>query len=150
MKRAKSYTGALIFVHFFLLLCLTVQIQGQGDSLRFPESRSYSPGKLWLRWDHGERTGFIRGFILGYGDGYQGACRASESNNASQGIPKGFDPCLQQRHLFGKDVRFYEQFITDFYNRYTMDRDVPLRVLLLQADERNPDQVHQWLTKRSD
>jgi hypothetical protein len=133
------------------LFCLVLPAYGQAGSLRFPESRSYSPGKVWLGWNSNERTGFVRGFIVGHGEGYQSGCRGAETNSTdSKASDNEFDPCLQQRHLFRREVPFYEQFITDFYNRYSMDRDVPVRVLLLQADEKTPSEVHQWLSKKSD
>ena len=138
-------------VSFCILLCLVPPTYGQTGSLRFPESRSYSPGQAWLGWASAERTGFVRGFIIGHGDGYGSGCRAAETDNTdSRMVGIELDPCLQREHLFRKDVPFYERFITDFYNRYAMDRDVPLRVLLLQADEKTPDEVHQWLAKKSD
>src|SRR5689334_20097925 len=42
---------------------------GQAARARYPESRSYSPGSLWLAWTSAERIGFVRGFIVGHGDG---------------------------------------------------------------------------------
>jgi hypothetical protein len=116
--------------------------------VRFPESRSYSPGKIWLGWSLSERTGFVRGFIVGHEEGYRQACTASGANNRATTSTTGLDPCLEKRHLFKKDLSYYEQFVTDFYNRYTEDCDVPLRVLLLQADERTPNEVHEWLAKK--
>jgi hypothetical protein len=147
MKRS----GVCANVIFCSLLCLLLPAYGQVGRLRFPESRSYSPGQVWLGWSSAERTGFVRGFIMGHGDGYQSGCRAAETNSTeSKMAANEFDPCLQQRHLFRKEAPIYEHFITDFYNRYPMDRDVPVRVLLVQADEKTPDQVHQWLAKKSD
>lgn len=147
MKRVMFWANAVVY----LLLGMALQAQEQAGSARFPESRSYSPGEIWLGWTSDERTGFVRGFITGHGDGYQSGCRAAETNSADSGSASGdFDSCLQQRHLFRKEVQFYQQFITSFYNRYAMDRDVPVRVLLLQADEKTPEEVHQWLTKKSE
>jgi hypothetical protein len=135
-----------------MILCSVLRVAspvyGQASPLRFPESRSYSPGKVWLGWSPLERTGFVRGFILGHSDGYQSGCREAEIDSTdSRAAGNGLDPCLQQRHLFRKEARFYEHFVTDFYNRYPADRDVPTRVLLLQADDKTPDEVHQWLAK---
>jgi hypothetical protein len=143
--------GVWTSIVFCLLFCFIFLAYGQDGPLRFPESRSYSPGKVWLEWTSAERTGFVKGFIVGHGDGYQSGCRIAETDRI--GSPKKaddeFDPCLQQRHLFRKEIPFYENYITSFYNRYSLDRDVPLRVLLLQADEKNPEEVHQWLAKKS-
>ena len=50
--------------------------------------------------------------------------------------------------MIDDNAQFYEQFITDFYSRYTMDRDVPVRVLLQQADEKTPEELHQWLSQK--
>lgn len=138
-------------VAFFLPLYFVFSAYGQEGSLRFPESRSYSPGQVWLEWTSAERIGFVRGFIVGHGNGYQSGCRIAETNRtSSKKADNGFDPCLQQRHLFRREAPFYEQFITDFYNRYSMDRDVPIRILLLHADEKTADEVHHWLAKKSD
>lgn len=133
-----------------LLLCLPCYVESQAGSpsVRFPESRSYSPGRIWLEWSPSERTGFVRGFIVGHEEGYRQACTASVTNNRVTASTTGFDPCLEKRHLFKKDLSYYEQFVTDFYNRYTEDRDVPLRILLSQADERTPNEVHEWLAKK--
>lgn len=134
---------------FCSLFCLVLPVYGQAGSLRFPESRSYSPGKVWLGWSPAERTGFVRGFIIGHGDGYESGCRSAETNGSrSQVAANQLDPCLQHRHLFRKDAAFYEHFITEFYSRYAMDRDVPVRVLVLQADDKTPDEVHEWLAKK--
>lgn len=131
------------------LIFLIVVADGQTRPLRFPESRSISPGKIWLGWSLAERTGFVKGFIVGHGDGFMHGCQVAEINGAESRIaPNEFDPCLKRQHLFGKQILFYEQFITNFYRRYSMDRDVPVRALLLQADEKTPDEVHQWLVKK--
>ena len=146
MKRS----GICASIVFFLATCICSAC-GQEGSLRFPESRSYSPGQVWLEWTSAERIGFVKGFIVGHGDGYQSGCRATETNRtSSKKAGSGSDSCLQQRHLFRKEAPFYEQFITDFFNRYSMDRDVPVRILLLQADEKSPDEIHQWLAKKAD
>lgn len=145
MKRLSVWAG----MFSSLLVCLVSLTYGQERPLRFPESRSYSPGQVWLEWTPAERTGFVKGFIVGHGEGYQSGCRIAGANSiGSRKTSNELDPCLQQRHLFRKEAPFYERFITDFYNRYSMDRDVPVRVLLLQADEKTPDDVHQWLAKK--
>ncbi|HEX4921861.1 MAG TPA: hypothetical protein VFV92_14120 [Candidatus Bathyarchaeia archaeon] len=145
MKRPSVWAGTFSS----LLVSFTFLAYGQERPLRFPESRSYSPGQVWLEWTPAERTGFVKGFIVGHGEGYQSGCRVAEANSInSRKTSDELDPCLQQRHLFRKEAPFYEQFITDFYNRYSMDRDVPVRILLLQADEKTPDDVHQWLAKK--
>ena len=146
MNRQKPY--ACFSVVF--LLCLAWQVEGQAShsTARFPESRSYSPGKMWLEWTPPERIGFVRGFVVGHEEGYRKACTTSQERNRAAAPITGFDPCLEKRHLFKKELPYYEHFITDFYNRYAEDRDVPLRVLLLQADERAPNQVHEWLAKK--
>ena len=143
MKRGRGWASIVTC----LLLCSILPVSGQESSLRFPESRSYSPGKLWLEWSSGERVGFVKGFIIGHAEGYKSGCRTADTGD-SRRVGRGFDPCLQQRHLFQKDAQYYEQLITDFYNRYAMDRDVPVRVLLQQVNEKTPDEVHQWLAQK--
>jgi hypothetical protein len=131
-----------------LLLCVTLQVDGQSGSktARFPETRSYSPGDMWLSWSPSERTGFVRGFIVGQNDGFRAACAISiDANTTSASVNQGIDPCLEKLHVFKKDLSDYGQFITDFYNKHSEDKDVPLRILLLQADQRTPEEVHQWL-----
>lgn len=146
MNRGESCACLLLV----LLLCLASHVEGQAVSpppARFPESRSFSPGKTWLAWSPSERSGFVRGFIVGHEEGYRQACTISEAGSRAT-LPTGFDPCLEKRHLFKRDLSHYEQFITDFYRQYAEDRDVPLQVLLLQADERTPKEVHDWLAKK--
>ena len=146
MNRLSVWAGVV-----FCLFLFVFPAYAQEGELRFPESRSYSPGKVWLEWTSAERMGFVKGFIVGHSEGYQSACRVAEANNVvSKKTDSEFDPCLQKRHLFRREPPSYEQFVTDFYNRYPMDRDVPLRILLLQADEKSPEEVHQWLDRKSE
>jgi hypothetical protein len=136
---------------FCSLLYLGVPVCGQAGALRFPESRSYSPGKVWLGWSFAARTGFVRGFIVGHTDGYRSGCRAVDTKSSTASMAQSaVDGCLQQQHLFRKTVSFYQEFITAFYTRYSTDRDVPFRILLGHADEKTPEQVHQWLTVKAD
>jgi hypothetical protein len=132
-----------------MLFCVVSPAHGQAGPARFPESRSYSPGKLWLQWTPSERTGFVRGFIVGHGDGYRQACNVSTAISPTPTKAEDFDPCLKKQHLFERDLAYYEKFITDFYTQYSRDQDVPLRVLLLQADQRTIQEVHEWLSKTS-
>jgi hypothetical protein len=134
------------------LIAMTVSmvslVYAQGGALRFPESRSYSPGKVWLGWSSAERTGFVRGFIIGENDGFRRACAISQASELRQAT--GDDPCLKEQHLFHKDLPYYEKFVTDFYNEYSTDRDVPVRVLVVSADDKTPAQVHQWLAAKGE
>ncbi len=144
-------SGICASIAIFLPLFFSFSTYAQEGSLRFPESRSYSPGQVWLEWTAAERIVFVRGFIVGHGDGYQSGCRNAETGRTtSKKAEDRSESCSQKRHLFRKQASFYEQFITDFFSRYTMDRNVPVRILLLQADEKTPDEVHQWLAKKSD
>jgi hypothetical protein len=133
-----------------LLFGLVQLTQGQTGNLRFPESRSFSPGKLWLEWKQAERTGFVRGFIVGHGNGYDSGCITASSDSKDSCPEADSVTCVQKQHLFRKDVPFYEKFVTDFYSRYPEDRDVPMRILILQADDKSPDEVHQWLAEKSE
>jgi hypothetical protein len=141
-----------VYFALILLLCVGLKLDAQSGSqtARFPESRSYSPGHMWLKWSPSERTGFVRGFIVGRDDGFREACMISaDANNAAISVNGGFGSCLERLHLFKKDLSYYVQFITDFYNQHSEDRDVPLRILLPQADQRTPEVVHQWLGKQN-
>jgi len=145
-----SRVGLYLRLIPIFLLCVSLQADAQSGSqtARFPESRSYSPGDMWLNWSPSERTGFIRGFIVGHNDGFRAACAISiDANNASTNVNQGFDPCLEKLHLFKKELPFYAQAISDFYKQHSEDKDVPLRILLLQLDQRTPEEVHQWLKK---
>lgn len=146
MNRLDSYARLSVF----LLVCIAWPMEAQTGppSVRFPESRSYSPGTMWLEWSASERTGFIRGFIVGHEDGYRQACTVAESGKQPASATTGFDPCLEKRHLFRQDVSHYKHYITDFYKQYPEDRDVPVRILLMQADQKTPKEVHQWLAKK--
>lgn len=86
-----------VFLLVLLALCLTWRVEGQtgNPSARFPESRSYSPGKAWLEWNSSERTGFVRGFIVGHEEGYRQACTASQADNHVTTSTTGFDPVLR-------------------------------------------------------
>ena len=148
MNRPKVCACLLVL----LVLCLTWRVEGQtsNPSARFPESRSYSPGKMWLEWNSSERIGFIRGFIVGDDDGYRRACNVATTNESQSSVATGVGPCLEKRPLFKKDIGYYEKFVTDYYTRYSEDRDAPVRVILLQADQKTPEEVHQWLAKKSE
>jgi hypothetical protein len=138
-----------LYLLLTILLCAVSQLHAQAGGLRFPESRSYSPGKLWLEWSPSERTGFVRGFIVGHDDGYRQACAISKAVGPHPSVAGVLDPCLKELHLFHNDLPYYAKFVTDFYTTYSEDRDVPLRILLLQADQKTPEQVHQWLATGS-
>jgi len=133
-----------------MLFCAVSHLHGQAGSARFPESRSYSPGKLWLEWTPAERTGFVRGFVVGHEDGYRQACNVSAAASPHADATTDFDPCLRKRHLFERELSYYEKFVTEFYTRYSQDRDVPVRVLLLQADQKTPEEVHGWLARKAE
>jgi hypothetical protein len=103
-----------------------------------------------LEWTPSERKGFVRGFIVGHGDGYRQACNESEAASPHTTAAGEFDPCLKKQHLFERDLSYYEKFVSDFYSRYPRDRDVPVRVLLLQADQKTPQEVAEWLAKKDE
>jgi hypothetical protein len=73
----------------------------------------------------------------------------SAVNSPNSGRTGDFDPCLKEQHLFQRDLSCYEKFVTDFYTRYPQDEDVPVRVLLLQADQKTIQEVHEWLAKKN-
>jgi hypothetical protein len=148
MNRMKFYARLVPM----LLLCVNMRLDGQSGSKtsRFPETRSYSPGDMWLSWSPSERTGFVRGFIVGQNDGFRAACTISiEANTDSTIVNQGSDACLEKLHLFKKELSDYSRFITDFYDKHSEDKDVPLRILLVEADQRTPEEVHQWLRKET-
>jgi len=89
-----------------MLLCTVSQLNAQAGGLRFPESRSYSPGKLWLEWSPSERAGFVRGFIVGHDDGYRRACALTRAGSPHTGAASDVDPCLKEQHLFHKDLPY--------------------------------------------
>jgi len=138
-----------VYLLLAMLLCTVSQLHAQAGTLRYPESRSYSPGKLWLEWNSSERTGFVRGFMVGDDDGYRRACAITSASSPHTDVANDVDSCLKEQHLFHKDIPYYEKFVTDFYTTYKEDRDVPARVVLLQADQKAPEEVHRSLATRS-
>ena len=133
------------FITLALVLCLSRQASGQSEShtARFPESRSIEPGKIWLHWSQSERRGSVKGFLIAYREAYRQSCVASA-------IDSGTDDtlCLARQQVFRREVAYYQSFVTEFYTRYPEDRDVPMRMLLMSADDRTQSEIHESLSKK--
>jgi hypothetical protein len=125
----------------------------QERASRFPDSRGSFQGDLWMGWNHSQRDMFIRGFLVGHHEGFRRGCgtavdvvkpitRPAES---PEDTPIG--RCLAGEQVFRKEASYYEDFVTGFYTEHPEDRDLPLRILLEDSEEKTPGQVHEWVNK---
>jgi hypothetical protein len=100
-----------------------------------------------MSWNHVQRDMFIRGFLVGHREGFRRACIATIDLVKSTGKPdaNGTSSCFASEQFFRKEVSYYENFVTDFYTKYPEDRDLPLRILIEDSEEKTPEQVHEWM-----
>jgi hypothetical protein len=116
---------------------------------RFPDSRFVPEGDVWMSWNHSQRDMFVRGYIAGHREGYRLACRtALKVMKPLETISESpFSQCMAGGQGFRKEISHYEKFLTEFYSKYPGDRDVPLRILLAEAEDKTLEQVHEWVSK---
>jgi len=126
-------------------------------STRFPETRSVSEAKAWLRWSESERVAFVRGYFIAYGRGVEHGCRlvpeVSQPSVRDQACANEMVhlPSPVQPIFLDEEVTRYASAITRFYETYPEDDDVPIPYLIeaLRFEEESPAQIHNLLTART-
>jgi len=112
---------------------------------RFVESKGRLQGEIWLGWGSNARVQFVRGFLTGYDDGWQGAC--GNGVTGLTGDRERLESCQGAAHPFHRvSDAYYVNFLTHFYLSYPEDRDIPMRMLIHFADEKTAEQVHEWVS----
>jgi hypothetical protein len=136
-------------------MCVVVgDAGGQEHASRFPESRGGFEGDLWMNWNNTQRNMFIRGFLVGHHEGFRRGCGTAVV--VTKPDTKGAGPeetpigrCLAGEQIFRREASYYEEFVTRFYTKYPEDRDLPLRTLIEDSEEKTPEQIHEWVSKAS-
>ena len=124
--------------------------QASSGTVHFPSARTVKDGDLWIGWDKVQRLAFINGYIQGNRDGHQKGCGTAEQIVAGGVVSKVMNElvthCLKSE-AFTKSPDNYAESITNFYQEYPQEREVPIRVLFqLMSDEsgKTPEQMHAW------
>ena len=138
---------------FVSLVCVgsPPKARPSSQTTRFPSARTQKDGEQWLLWDALERKGFISGYLSGYKSGHNEGCGQAITYLVSQApASKGPDPrafCENAQLAFSEDKAHYIKTITEFYNTYANDREIPLPMmmwLLSDQQNKNPTQIHEW------
>lgn len=89
---------------------------------------------MWLDWTPNERHSFVLGYIWAYHEGFHSGCREYFDSNPPKVIEdlqrSPLQKCMLRELRYSRPVRFYETKITQFYNQFPGDSDVPLARLL--------------------
>ncbi len=123
-----------------------------GSAVHFPSARTSKDGDTWLAWDKTQRLAFINGYVQGNRDGHQKGCGRAEqlivSNAGTSSALNGLlKRCLASKASFTMSLDHYEESITTFYQEYSPDREIPMRLVLqfMSDDSRKtPEQIHAW------
>jgi hypothetical protein len=141
-----------------ICLCLPLVLESQQPTRVFPNDRSVGEGKMWIKWDKSQRLGFIRGYNSGLDRGYHNGCltvyeAASPSSGELDQSKKtnrstsGLQECMSKQPLFSKEAAHYETQITNFYETYPQDQDLPIRQFfshLADSSSETLEQIHSW------
>ncbi len=138
-----------------LAACSYSGVDQKTSGVHFPSARTEKDGDTWLIWDKAQRLAFIKGYIQGNRDGHQKGCGTAEQLIAANGkaskVINIFKPCLDSMASFTDATGNYEASITSFYQKYPVDREVPMRLVLqFMSDEsrKTPEQIHGWFVAR--
>src|SRR5215469_11261135 len=98
-------------------------------STRFPETRTESEAKAWLRWSESERVAFVRGYFIAYRRGVERGCdlatEISQPSVRDRACASELEhlPSPTQPIFLDEEVTRYASTITRFYEDYPEDDD---------------------------
>jgi hypothetical protein len=100
--------------------------------------RTCCEGDAWLKWNQNRREAYVRGYIIGYTDGFVRACEEAASF-APRPTRPGFDnfpvnKCLDRKWNFSKGIDLSKD-ITAFYKRYPENRNLFFEEILEQLGQ---------------
>ena len=107
-------------------------------------------GDGWLRMEPTTRTGFLWGYTIGLSRGFAEGCSAYNRIVPFQRHNLHNDPfgkCIGRGPGFSRPVDYYVKQVTDFYEFFPADRNVPFEEVLKKlSDSENmtPSQMHEW------
>jgi hypothetical protein len=119
-------------------------------------------GTAWLAWSAAEKEVYVRGFIFGYGNGSEAACKlADELFEVGKHHRLGEGPgarCENRVKQYTKikildsgfDFGAYTSVVTDFYTKHPEYQNVSetyLLSLLSDQDYKSADQLYQMVLK---
>jgi hypothetical protein len=120
--------------------------------VHFPEARISKDGDQWVMWDEGRRRAFIDGYMRGYKRGQTDGCAAAQhvaQKTSPENAPDLMPDCVAAGiGTFSENKRdFYVTRITEFYEQYPSDHEIPLdRImnLISEKEQRTTAQIHAW------
>jgi hypothetical protein len=120
------------------------------------------PGTEWLAWSTATREVYVRGFIEGYGNGSEAACKLADDlfhvdkhQRVGEGPRARCENRLDQYTQIktsdsGFDFSAYSAVITDFYAKHPEYQKITYAYLLSLLNDRNyktADQLYQMALK---
>ena len=125
--------------------------QTNSRKIHFPNARTSKDGDIWLQWDRSHRLGFVEGYLRGNHDGHEKGCLSAQEVKSETSKTEtsllGMTQCLKTEKSFSGPVDIYANKITEFYQQFPSDREIPMiYVLTFLSDEDKKDfkQIHQW------
>jgi hypothetical protein len=120
-------------------------------------------GTAWLAWSAAEREVYVRGFIYGYGNGSEAACKLADDlfevgkhHRVGEGPRARCENRVERYYTkikmldSGFDFGAYASVITDFYTKHPEYQNVSesyLLSLLSDQDYKSADQFYQMVLK---
>jgi hypothetical protein len=110
-------------------------------------------GDGFLRMTPETRSGFLLGYTIGLSRGFAQGCLAYRSIAEFKTHDVHNDPfgrCVNRGPGFSRSVDYYVKQVTDFYESFPADRNVPFEEVLKKlSDSENmtPSQMHAWFEK---
>lgn len=95
-------------------------------------------GEDWLHWNESVREQYIRAYVVGHSQGFAAGCEQADSQMISPDNAQGFveanNHCVAHMPFTGKDVMKLIPSVTDFFDRYTQHRELPVSQVLRELD----------------
>jgi len=108
--------------------------------------RTCCEGDTWLKWSQNRREAYVRGFIIGYTDGFLHACEEAASF-APRPTEPGFEnfplnKCLDRKWNFSKGIDLSKD-VTAFYKRYPENRNLYFEEILEELGQgKSLEEIH--------
>ncbi len=136
--------------HMLCVITLWVLILGVSHASAADRN---TEGDAWLRMSPDARSVFLMAYTGGLSRGFAEGCLAYDRIAK----PKNYDvhkaplgKCLNRGPGFSRSVDYYVKQVTDFYESFPADRNVPFEEVLKKlSDSENmtPSQMHEWSEK---
>lgn len=141
-----------MFRTILLFVSLGVLLQGWPPNYHpnYVWDRTGGQGKLWLSWSPERRQGFSGGYLWAYDVGFRQACLAyfTASPPKSMTLDLKDSPlqkCAVRELQYSKGPDRYAALITDYYEKYPDDVDLPITWLFQafsEQENKSPEEIH--------